>query len=78
MRPAGLVPACELHRVYAVEPALAALAAAGIPAFARTRHFRALSHFFGPYAPIEILVPLERAAEADALCANVVVDPVGP
>jgi hypothetical protein len=68
----GLVPAYPLHRVHAVEPALHALAAAGIPAVARNRAFRALLQFFGPYAPIELCVPPERAGEAAALCAQVV------
>jgi hypothetical protein len=53
---------------------LDALAAVRITAFARTRYFRALFQFFAPYAPIEILVPPERAAEAEAICARIVVD----
>ncbi len=70
-----LVAARPLHRVYAVEPALEALQAAGIRGFARARRYRSLYHFFAPYAPIEILVPPERAAEADAICARIVSDP---
>lgn len=69
----AMVAVRPLHRAYAVEPVLRALAAAGIGGFARTRHFRALFHVFAPYAPIEILVPPARAAEADAICARVVV-----
>lgn len=68
----ALVPVRPLHRVYAVEPVLAALRAAGIPGHARTHRFRALFHFFAPYAPIEILVAPERAQEADAIAARVV------
>jgi hypothetical protein len=71
---ASLVTARSLHRVYAVEPALEALAAAGIAGFARTRHYRALFHFFAPYAPIEILVSPERRVEAEAICARIVMD----
>ncbi|HYD41990.1 MAG TPA: hypothetical protein VEB43_14265 [Anaeromyxobacter sp.] len=66
-----LVPAFALHRVYAVEPALAALAQAGIPAAARARYFRALFHAFAPFAPVELLVPAPRAQEAAAICARI-------
>lgn len=69
----ALVAIRPLQRVYAVEPVLRALAAAGITAHARSRHYRSLFHFFAPYAPIEILVQPERAAEADEICARVVV-----
>jgi hypothetical protein len=56
-----------VHRVYEVEPALAALSAAGIPAWARGVHARSTLHFFAPYFPIELMVPPERSAEAHAL-----------
>ncbi len=69
------VPAWALHRVWAVEPVLAALSAAGIPAWTRARHFRALFHFFAPYAPIELHVPVERAADAAAICERIAADP---
>ena len=68
-----LAPVSPLQSVYAVDPVLGALRAAGITGHARTHRFRALFHFFAPYAPIEILVPQERAAEAEAICARVVV-----
>lgn len=60
------------QRVYAVEPALDALRASGIDAVTRTARFRALFHFFAPFAPIEIFVPEERADEAAVLCERVV------
>jgi hypothetical protein len=69
-----LVSARPLHRVYAVEPALQALASVGIEAFPRASRFRRLFHFFAPFAPIEILVPPERAFEAEAICARVAGD----
>lgn len=69
------VPAWALHRVWAVEPVLASLSVAGIPAWTRARHFRALFHFFAPYAPIELHVPVERAAEAAAICERIAADP---
>lgn len=56
-----------VHRVYEVEPALAALTAAGIPARARGAHTRALFHFFAPYFAIDLMVPPERAEEARSL-----------
>ena len=63
----------RLYRVYAAEPALQALAAAGIPAFPRALRYRSLFHFFAPWAPVELLVPAERALEAEAICARVAV-----
>ena len=69
-----LVTVRPLHRVYVVEPALQALSEAGVSAFARTRYFRALYHFFAPYAPIEILAPPEHAEVAEAICARIVSD----
>ncbi|HET7825729.1 MAG TPA: hypothetical protein VFK90_10365 [Anaeromyxobacter sp.] len=72
------VSAYPSHRVYAVEPAVLALRAAGIPAATRARRFRALSHFFAPYAPIELFVPSDRAAEARAICERVVAGARGP
>ena len=55
------------HRLYAVGPALAVLAAAGIANFPRALRHRTLLAFWAPYLPIEILVPLDRADEARAL-----------
>jgi hypothetical protein len=53
-----------LHRTYAVGPALAGLAEAGVPAFPRALRHNALLSFWGPYVPVEILVPSARAEEA--------------
>lgn len=60
------------QRVYAVEPALDALRTAGIVAVARAKRFRALFHFFAPYAPIEIFVPPDQAEEATRICGRVI------
>ena len=68
-----LVTALPVHRVYAVEPALQALAAAGIPAFPRALRYRTLFHFFAPWAPVEILVPADRVQVAEEICVRVVV-----
>jgi preprotein translocase subunit SecY len=66
-REGSWVPAWPLIRAYEVEPTLAALSTAGIPARARGAHARALLQFFAPYFPIDVMVPPERAAEARAL-----------
>ncbi len=59
--------AWELHRVHAVDPVLAALREARIPAFPRGFRHRSLMHFFGPMVPVEILVPTEHEAEARSI-----------
>jgi hypothetical protein len=66
-----LACARALHRAWLTEPVLAALQSAGVPAWARTRHFRALYHFFAPYAPILVLVPADRLEEAAVICSRV-------
>jgi hypothetical protein len=55
------------HRLYAVGPALAALEAGGIAHFPRALRHRALLAFWGPYLPVEILVPRHRADDARAI-----------
>jgi preprotein translocase subunit SecY len=68
MRRAGTwASAWPVHRVYEVEPALAALSAAGLPAWARGQYARATMQFFAPYFPIELMVPADRTEEARAL-----------
>ena len=59
--------AWPLHRMYAVSPVVEALAAAGIPAHARSARYRSLLQFFGPYVPVEVLVPAEHAERAEAM-----------
>lgn len=56
-----------VHRAYEVEPALAALTAAGIPARSRGGFAQALFQLFGPYFPVDLMVPPARAEEARAL-----------
>jgi preprotein translocase subunit SecY len=63
----GLVPVLPEQRVYASDAAVAALRGAGIPAFVRAVHFRTLTQFFGPYAPMVVFVPRGREADASAL-----------
>jgi hypothetical protein len=54
----------EVHRLYALPVAVDLIERRGIPTLARARCMRSLLHFFGPHIPIEILVPVERVAEA--------------
>ncbi|HEX9052303.1 MAG TPA: hypothetical protein VF841_17380 [Anaeromyxobacter sp.] len=68
----ALASVWPVHRVYAVDPVLQALSRAGIPAHARGLHYRTLFHAFAAYAPIEILVPAERAADAEVVCRPMV------
>jgi hypothetical protein len=60
-----LVVVWSVHAPYAVDPIVRALADAGIPAWARGVHHRTLLQFFGPYVPVGIVVPAERAEEAN-------------
>jgi hypothetical protein len=64
-----------IQRVYAVAPALDALAAAGIKAFPRALRYRTLLQFFGPYAPVTLLVPEARAAEAERIVRERLLEP---
>jgi preprotein translocase subunit SecD len=59
-----LVDVWPLHQVHDADTAAAALAAAGIPCHLRATGHRSLLHFFGPYVPVSILVPVERAEAA--------------
>jgi len=64
-----LVAVRDLHRVQQVDWALAALREAGIPAHPRGVGHRSLMHFFGPFVPISILVPRQRARDAHRVLA---------
>ena len=65
----GAVTAVSLQRSYAVDPVLADLQAAGIAACPRARSHRARLQFFGPFVPVAVLVPADRAVEARELAA---------
>ena len=67
---ARLVPIWEIHQVYAVPPTMLLLRAQGFHPFAKGLRLRSLLQFFGPYAPIEILVPAGEAQPAYALLAS--------
>ncbi|MBI3179823.1 MAG: hypothetical protein HYZ27_09195, partial [Deltaproteobacteria bacterium] len=66
-----LVPVWEIHQVYAMDPALTALAAAGIAAHARSAYHRTLLQFFGPLVPVLVLVPRAQADAAVAVLRGV-------
>jgi len=59
--------AWQLHRLYALQPALDALDAAGIDAAQRGKRTRSLLHALGPFVPVDILVAPERVAEAQRI-----------
>ena len=60
----------EEHRVHALDPALEALRDEGIDAHARGLHHRALLHAFGPFVPVHLMVPVDHAARARRLLAD--------
>jgi hypothetical protein len=59
-----LVDVWPLHQVHDADGAAAALAAAGIPCHLRSTGHRSLLHLFGPFVPVSILVPVDRAQAA--------------
>lgn len=66
------VPLHAAQGLAAADAALAALSAEGIPAFARNSGVRTLLSFFGPFAPLELLVPEKHVAGARRRLAAVV------
>ncbi len=62
-----LVAVWEIHQVYAVPPAMRLLQAQGFHPFAKGLRLRSLLQFFGPYAPVLVLVPAQEAQAAYAL-----------
>ena len=62
-----LVAVWPLHAPLAVSDASARLAAAGIEHHVRSRRLRTLLWFFGPYVPMMVLVPADRAPDAERL-----------
>jgi len=51
-------------RVYGADAAAEALGRAGVPVHLRGLHHRVLLQLFGPYIPIDVFVPRDRADEA--------------
>jgi preprotein translocase subunit SecY len=65
------------HRLYAIDPIVQRLESAGIPVLARSAYVRALLQFFGPWVPVEIMVPAAHAERARALLPGHAVARVG-
>jgi hypothetical protein len=59
----------EVHRLYAVPIVLDALTHAEIPAYPRTYAHRCLLQLFGPFVPVEIVVPNQYAEAAGRIVA---------
>jgi SecY/Putative prokaryotic signal transducing protein len=59
-----LIPVWPLARPYAVDAAVTALREAGIPAFPRALHHRAVLQAFGPFLTIDLLVLEAQVQEA--------------
>jgi preprotein translocase subunit SecY len=70
---APLVKIWELHRIYAVEPVRRALEGEGITACFRGLNFRSLLYFFGPYVPVDVMVPAPRAEQAYELVLQLLI-----
>jgi hypothetical protein len=66
----GVVSIDEVHQLHAVPIVLDALANANIPTHPRTYAHRCLLQFFGPYLPVEIVVPKRHAEAADRILAD--------
>jgi hypothetical protein len=62
-----LVPIWEIHQVYAVPPAMRLLQEQGFHPFVKGLRLRSLLQFYGPYAPVLVLVPAAEAQSAYAL-----------
>lgn len=65
-----LVIAWTLHAPHFADAAEDALAAQGIPSHMASSNLRALLSFFGPFVPIDVLVPVEHQARAHDLLAT--------
>jgi hypothetical protein len=65
-----LVAVWPIHQAARLDETLSALAAANIPVHPRAANHRVLYHFFGPYLPIDLLVPRDRVAAASDLLAS--------
>jgi preprotein translocase subunit SecY len=62
-----LVPVWPLHAPLRIQDVCDRLAAAGIEPHLQSRRLRSLLWFFGPYVPIMVLVPPDRAVDAERI-----------
>jgi hypothetical protein len=67
-----LAPAGVLHQIQHAGSVERVLADAGIPCHLHASHLRTLAAFFGPWAPVIVLVPEAQAAEARQLLTGLV------
>ena len=63
----GLIPVWPLHTPLVTDAVRHELAAAGIDHHLQASRLRALLWFFGPYVPIMVLVPPDRAPDAERI-----------
>jgi hypothetical protein len=73
-RRGDLVVAWPLHQPHHAELVRRTLADAGIPCHLASSHLRTLLAVFGPYAPIDVLVPAGSADEARGKIAGLYQD----
>jgi preprotein translocase subunit SecY len=71
----ALVAIWPLHQVALVGAATDALSRAGIFVHPRGACHRSLLHFFGPYIPIDLLVPETQAPDARQILERVLLEP---
>lgn len=62
-----LVSVRPVHRLYTLHLAVSALNEAGISVHVRSLYHRSLLQFFGPFVPVELMVPRSQAETAQAL-----------
>jgi hypothetical protein len=65
-----LVSVRPVHQLAHLDAYVARLAAAGVPVLPRAENYRALLWFFGPFIPVELMVPASRAEEAASAIAE--------
>jgi hypothetical protein len=68
---AQLVPVAMLHQVQYTGVVERALSEAGIPCHCHSAHLRSLLAFFGPFAPVIVLVPAAHAEAARTRCDEI-------
>ncbi len=69
-----LVSVWPEHRPYAIAAVREALGQAGIAVHARGERLRRLLQFFGPYVPIELMVPQKHEKDASTLLRKILLE----
>jgi len=78
LRELGPVVWLPEHRVYAAHAVQILLREAGIFVLLRGLHHRTCLQFFGPYVPIDVMVPAAYAEQARSLLNGVLDERFGP